>query len=55
MNDLHAALTALFFLVFIGIVAWTYSKGQRKNMEEAAQIPLQDDNPPENPQGRNHG
>jgi cytochrome c oxidase cbb3-type subunit 4 len=55
MNDLHAVLTALFFLVFVGIVAWTYSTGQRKSMEEAARIPLQDDEPSDPPQGKQHG
>jgi len=55
MNDLHAALTTLFFLLFIGIVAWTYSNGQRKNMEEAAQIPLQDDEPSDPTQGKQNG
>ncbi|MEY4083438.1 MAG: Cbb3-type cytochrome oxidase component FixQ [Pseudomonadota bacterium] len=45
MSDLHAALTVLFFLVFIGIVVYVYSKGQKKQMEEAAQIPLRDDEP----------
>jgi cbb3-type cytochrome oxidase subunit 3 len=55
MNDLHAALTTLFFLIFIGIVARTYSKGQRKNMDEAAQIPLHDDEPIEHSQGKQNG
>lgn len=45
MNDLHAALTVLFFLVFVGIVVFTYSKGQKSKMDEAAQIPLKDDLP----------
>ncbi|MFZ9244989.1 MAG: cbb3-type cytochrome oxidase subunit 3 [Burkholderiaceae bacterium] len=45
MTDLHAALTVLFFLVFVGIVAYTYSKGQKSKMDEAAQIPLKDDLP----------
>ncbi len=45
MNDLHAALTVLFFLVFVGIVVYTFSKSQKTKMDEAAQIPLQDDLP----------
>jgi cbb3-type cytochrome oxidase subunit 3 len=45
MNDLHAALTVLFFLLFVGIVVYTYSKGQKSKMDEAAQIPLKDDLP----------
>jgi len=45
MSDLHAALTVLFFLVFVGIVAYTFSKGQKTKMDDAAQIPLRDDQP----------
>lgn len=45
MNDLHTLLTVVFFLLFVGIVAMTYSRGQKAKMDEAAQIPLQDDAP----------
>ncbi|MFM1859275.1 MAG: cbb3-type cytochrome oxidase subunit 3 [Burkholderiaceae bacterium] len=55
MNDLHAALTALFFLIFVGIIAWTYSKGQKQKMDEAAQIPLHDDEPIEHSRGKQNG
>ncbi|MFM1827398.1 MAG: Cbb3-type cytochrome oxidase component FixQ [Pseudomonadota bacterium] len=44
MSELHTALTVLFFVIFVGIIAVTYSKGQRSAMEEASRIPLEDDN-----------
>ena len=43
MIEFHSVFTLVSLLVFIGIVAYTYSKGQKKSMEAAAQIPLQDD------------
>lgn len=43
MIEFHSVFTLVSLLVFIGIVAYTYSKGQKKNMDAAAQIPLQDD------------
>lgn len=45
MSDLHALLTVVFFVIFVGIVALTYSKGQKSKLDEAAQIPLRDDVP----------
>lgn len=47
MSELHTALTVLFFVIFIGIIAVTYSKGQRGAMEKASRIPLEDDDPTE--------
>jgi cytochrome c oxidase cbb3-type subunit 4 len=31
------------FLLFVGIVAWVYWPKRKKKMDEAAQIPLKDD------------
>ncbi|MEY3969997.1 MAG: Cbb3-type cytochrome oxidase component FixQ [Pseudomonadota bacterium] len=47
MSELHTALTVLFFVIFVGIIAVTYSKGQRGAMEKASRIPLEDDDPTE--------
>ncbi|MEY3669896.1 MAG: cbb3-type cytochrome oxidase subunit 3 [Burkholderiaceae bacterium] len=46
MIEFHSVFTLVSLLVFIGIVAYTFSKGQKKNMDAAAQIPLQDDTDP---------
>ena len=51
MIEFHSVFTLVSLLVFIGIVAYTYSKGQKKNMDAAAQIPLQDDADPVAPEG----
>lgn len=45
MSELHTVLTVLFFVIFVGIIVRTYSRGQRKSMNDAAQIPLMDDLP----------
>ncbi len=45
---LASAMTVISFFVFIGIVAWAYSKHRKKPYEEAANAPfaLPDDLPP---------
>ena len=35
----------LFFLVFVGIVIYTFLKRNRKKYEEASMLPLEDDDP----------
>lgn len=45
MSELHTILTVVFFVIFVGIIVRTYSRGQRKDMNDAAQIPLMDDMP----------
>ena len=37
-------VTALLLLVFIGAWAWAWSPRRRKDFEEAARLPLDDDN-----------
>ena len=36
-------ITAIFILVFIGIVWWAFSKGNKQRFEEDARLPFQDD------------
>jgi cytochrome c oxidase cbb3-type subunit IV len=43
INLFRSLLTALLFIVFIGIVLWAWSKGKREDFEAAAQLPLDDD------------
>ncbi len=40
-------MTGILILVFIGIIAWAYSSRRRRDFEEAARIPLEDENPSE--------
>ena len=35
-----AATTVLSFVLFLGIVAWAYSRGRRKAFDEAANAPF---------------
>ncbi len=41
-------MTAILIIVFIGIIAWAYSSRRRRDFEEAARIPLEDETPSEN-------
>lgn len=43
INDLRAFFTVLTFVFFIGIVWWAYSGHRQKPYEEAAQLPLDDE------------
>jgi cytochrome c oxidase cbb3-type subunit 4 len=45
INDLRSIFTVLTFLMFIGIVAWAYSGHRKAAYEEAAMLPLIDDEP----------
>ena len=48
------ATTVLSFVLFLGIVAWVYSRGRRKAFDEAANAPfaLPDDAGPASPSER---
>ena len=45
---LASAMTVISFVVFLGIVAWAYSKRRKQSFEDAANAPfaLPDDLPP---------
>ncbi len=44
-SDLRALWTLLSFVAFVGIAVWAYSSLPRKRFEEAARLPLDDDQP----------
>ena len=46
INDIRIAWTVVSFLVFVGIVAWAYSRGPRERFEEAARLPFADERAP---------
>jgi cytochrome c oxidase cbb3-type subunit 4 len=46
LNDLRSIVTVLGFLCFLGICAWAYSKHAKSGFDEAARMPLTDDDPP---------
>jgi cytochrome c oxidase cbb3-type subunit 4 len=43
VNDLRAIATVVCFVIFIGIVVWTYSRRNREDFEEAAKLPFDQD------------
>ena len=43
VNDLRSIVTVLLLVMFLGIVAWTYSKKRAASFDECAALPLQDD------------
>ncbi len=45
MITFHSIFTLVSFLVFLGVVALVFSRGQKKNMEDASRIPLLDEPP----------
>jgi cbb3-type cytochrome oxidase subunit 3 len=45
MITFHSIFTLVSLLVFLGIVAVVYSRGQKKSMEDASRIPLLDEMP----------
>ena len=42
ISVLRSIATVLCFAVFVGIIAWAYSKRNAKQFDEAAQLPFQD-------------
>jgi cbb3-type cytochrome oxidase subunit 3 len=43
IEQLHAPLAFLMFVLFCVIVVWAYSPRRRGDMDESAKIPLRDD------------
>ncbi len=41
----HSIWTVAVLVIFIGIVFWAYSKRRHSDFEEAANLPLEDDQP----------
>ena len=42
-----SVMTVVMLVVFLVIVAWTYSSRRRAAFEAAARVPLEDDTPPD--------
>lgn len=49
VNTFRILVTLVSFAVFIGIVAWAWSRRNRSRFDEAARLPLEDDAPPAAP------
>lgn len=46
INDLRTVITVMGFLCFVGICAWAYSRHAKSGFDEAALLPLTDDDLP---------
>jgi len=40
IDDLRVVMTVVSFVVFLGIVAWAYSRKRKRDFDEAAQLPF---------------
>lgn len=40
---IHSVWTVLLFVLFIGIIVWAWSAKRKKQFDEAAHLPLEDD------------
>jgi cytochrome c oxidase cbb3-type subunit IV len=45
VNVLRVLVTVISFLVFVGIVAWAWSRRNKAAFDEAAQLPFQESRP----------
>ncbi|MBA4178426.1 MAG: CcoQ/FixQ family Cbb3-type cytochrome c oxidase assembly chaperone [Leptothrix sp. (in: Bacteria)] len=44
VNDLRSAVTVALFLLFLALVAYTWSRKRKAEYDEAAQLPFAGDN-----------
>jgi len=53
----HSIWTVVMFALFIGIIVWAWSAKRKKQFDDAARLPLEDDDAvPPRPSGENnHG
>lgn len=45
-------ITAVLLVVFLGAAGWAWSRGRRGEFEQAARLPLEDDDPQRDEEGR---
>jgi len=43
LTTLRIAATVACFVLFVGIMAWTFSRGNARRFEEAARLPFEQD------------
>ncbi|HKL63783.1 MAG TPA: cbb3-type cytochrome c oxidase subunit 3 [Woeseiaceae bacterium] len=46
INTFRGLITLALMILFLALVIWTFSSGRRRDFEEAAQLPLGDDEQP---------
>lgn len=45
INTVRGLITVILLICFIGMVFWAYSKKRKSDFNEAASLPLQDEQP----------
>lgn len=48
----HSYWTIGALIIFVGIILWAYSKNRHQDFDEAARLPLEDDQPINNPDNK---
>ncbi len=43
INILRSIVTVALFILFIGIAVWAWGKGRKKEFDEAANLPFEED------------
>jgi len=54
----HSVWTVLLLILFVGIIIWAFSSRRKRGFDEAARLPLEDDDShilPLSPRGRGQG
>ena len=46
VNDLRSAVTVISLLLFLCLVAWTWSRRRKADFDEAARLPFEDEATP---------
>jgi cytochrome c oxidase cbb3-type subunit 4 len=46
IGDVRGVITAVLLILFVALWAWTWSRKRRKDFDEAARLPLGDDERP---------
>jgi cytochrome c oxidase cbb3-type subunit 4 len=52
MGDLRGVITVLLLILFVGLWAWTWSRKRKAEFDEAARLPLDDDETPRETDGK---
>ena len=55
MGLIHSIWTLLLVATFIGIIAWAFSRRRKQSFDEAARMPLEDDDVPDASGDKRHG
>lgn len=43
VNTLRSVVTVVSFLTFLGIIAWAYARSNKRDFDEAANLPFDQD------------